>query len=42
MTDHDAMLAIQDLMDETEWSPDTLNGIADIMCQAGYQIRDTD
>lgn len=40
MTDHDAMLAIQDLMDAVEWSPDTLDGIADIMRCAGYGIGD--
>jgi hypothetical protein len=42
MTDHDALLAIQELMDGVEWSADTLDGIAKIMVSAGYRIRDLD
>jgi hypothetical protein len=40
MNDHDAMLAIQELMDGVEWSPDTLDAIAQIMVAAGYRLRD--
>lgn len=42
MNDHDAMLAIQELLDGTEWSADTLEAIADVMLKAGYRIRDLD
>ena len=41
MTDHDAMLAIQELLDGVEWTPDTLEQIAEIMENAGYTIRDS-
>jgi len=40
MTDHEAMLAIQDPMDGAEWNSDTLEAVAEIMVEAGYQIRD--
>jgi len=39
-TDHEAMLAIQELLDGTEWSADTLDRIAAIVIAAGYRIRD--
>jgi hypothetical protein len=39
-TDHDAMLAIQQLLDGAEWSADTLGEIATILTEAGYPIRD--
>jgi len=39
MNDHDAMLAIQEQLDGTEWTPDTLEEIARIMIAAGYVIR---
>lgn len=42
MTDYDAMLAIQDLLDGQVWSPDTLEDIAKIMVNAGYRIRDAE
>ena len=42
MNDHEALLAIQELMDGVEWSPDTLDEIAAVMRRAGYRIRDTD
>jgi hypothetical protein len=42
MSDHEAMLAIQRLMDGTEWSADTLEAIADILLAAGYTLRDYD
>lgn len=41
MDDHNAMLAIQELMDGVEWSADTLDEIAQIVRDAGYRIRDT-
>lgn len=40
MTDHDAMLAIQREVDGVEWTPDTLDRIAEILRAAGYQVRD--
>jgi len=40
MTDHEAMLAIRDLMDGVEWNSDTLEAIAEVITEAGYQIRD--
>lgn len=36
----DALLAIQELMDGVEWTPDTLDQIADILRDAGYRVRD--
>lgn len=42
MNDHEAMLAIQELMDGVEWTPQTLNQIADIMEKAGYRVHDID
>lgn len=40
MTESEALLAIQELLDGVEWTPDTLNEIAQIMIRAGYRIRD--
>jgi hypothetical protein len=40
MTDHDAMLAIQELLDGVEWSPNTLSEVAWILERAGYRVRD--
>ena len=42
MNDHQAMLAIQQELDGVEWTPDTLERIAEILQQAGYRIRDLD
>jgi hypothetical protein len=42
MDDHQALLAIQKLMDRVEWSPDTLDRIGEIMEEGGYRIRDLD
>jgi hypothetical protein len=42
MTDHEAMLAIQQELDGVEWTADTLECIAEILQQAGYRIRDLD
>jgi len=42
MTELEAMLAIQDLMDGIEWNADTLDAIAQIMVEAGYKIHDLD
>jgi hypothetical protein len=41
-SDHEALLAIQELLDGVEWSPKTLDRIAAIMTDAGYRIRDLD
>lgn len=35
-----ALLAIQELLDGKEWSPDTLAEIADVLRLAGYPVRD--
>jgi hypothetical protein len=40
MTDHEAILAIQELMDGVEWNGDTLEAIAEILINAGYKVRD--
>jgi hypothetical protein len=42
MSDHDAMLAIQECLDGTEWNSNTLEEVAAIMTAAGYKIRDLD
>lgn len=42
MSNDDALLAIQELLDGVEWTPDTLDEIARIMREAGYRIRDLD
>jgi len=42
MNDHDAMLAIQELMDGVEWNADTLKEIANVLELAGYRVRDLD
>jgi hypothetical protein len=42
MTSDDAMLEIQELLDGVEWTPDTLDRIAEIMVTAGYPIRNKD
>jgi len=42
MTDHEAILAIQELLDDVEWTADTLDAIAEILIEAGYRIRNLD
>jgi hypothetical protein len=42
MSDHDLLLAIQELLDGVEWTPRTLDQIADLMTANGYEIRGTD
>lgn len=42
MNDHDLLLAIQELLDGVEWSPDTLDQIAELMNGSGWVIRDCD
>jgi hypothetical protein len=42
MTDSEAMLAIQELLDGVAWTADLGPEIAAIMVQAGYRIRDRD
>lgn len=38
--DHETLLAIRDQLDGVEWSTRTLDEIAAILIEAGYQIRD--
>lgn len=40
LTEADALHAIVDLLDGVEWTPDTLDRIAEILRAAGYTIRD--
>ena len=40
LTDHNILLAIQNLMDGKEWSPETLEQIAEILRINGYEVRD--
>lgn len=40
MNQSDALDAIAALLDGQEWSPDTLDDIARILRDAGYEIRD--
>jgi hypothetical protein len=42
MNDHEAMLEIQQELDATEWTAETLERIAEILQHAGYRIRDLD
>ncbi len=42
MDESEALLAIQELMDGVEWSPTTLESIADIMRNTGYSINGLD
>lgn len=39
-TDKDALRLIQELLDDVEWTPDTLDEIAHILRAAGYRVRD--
>ena len=40
MSDHEAMLAIQQQLNGVEWTPDTLSNIEQILISAGYHMRD--
>ena len=40
LTDHEAMLRIQELMDGVEWTANTLADIATVLEVAGYRVRD--
>ena len=42
MTDPDALDAITNLMSAQDWSPDTLNAVADIVRATGRTIADSD
>jgi hypothetical protein len=42
MSDHDLLLAIQELLDSVAWTPSTLDQIADLMTANGYEIHGTD
>jgi hypothetical protein len=39
MTNDEALLAIQELLDGVAWDSDTLEEIAKVMVRAGYRIR---
>jgi hypothetical protein len=41
MNDNAILLAIQELMDGVDWSPDTLNAIAALLNENGYEIKDS-
>jgi hypothetical protein len=41
-SDHELVLAIQDLMDGTAWDADTLQEIARLLVSMGYQLHDLD
>ena len=40
MSDHEAMLAIQELLDGQAWTAEVLEEIADVLQQAGCRVRD--
>jgi hypothetical protein len=42
MSDHDALLQIQEMLDGVEWTVDMLDEIARILIAAGYPIRDVE
>jgi hypothetical protein len=42
MSDHDLLLAIQELLDGVEWTVGTLEDIAALMQESGYRIKDLD
>jgi hypothetical protein len=42
MSDHDLILAIQERLDGVEWTVDTLNEIAALLQNCGYDVRDLD
>lgn len=42
MNDNELLLAIQELLDGVEWTPDTLEEIANLMTASGYRVRDLD
>lgn len=40
MRSYEALQQIQELMDGVEWTPDTLDAIADVVKKAGYTVRE--
>ena len=40
MTDSDLLLAIQELLSGTVWTSDTLDEIAELMRESGYEIKE--
>jgi len=42
MSDHDLLLAIQELLDGTVWQSKMLEQIAEWLTQSGYRVRDID
>ncbi len=42
MTDHEIILAIQELMNQVEWDADTLEEIASLLDDNGYNVGEED
>ena len=42
MDANNLLLRIQELLDGVEWSPDTLDEIAELLRANGYRVRDLD
>jgi hypothetical protein len=42
MDDHEIVLKIQELMDGVEWTPETLDEIAELLNNNGYKVKDID
>ena len=40
MSDHNIVLAIQELLDGVEWTSQTLDAIATVLRNSGYRVRD--
>jgi len=40
VTDSDLLLAIQELLSGTVWTSDTLDEIAELMRESGYEIKE--
>jgi hypothetical protein len=40
MTDHEIILAIQEMLDGVVWTPDTLGEIAKLLEDNGYTVAD--
>jgi len=40
VTDHEIVLAIQQMLDGTEWQASLVNDIAQLLSDAGYAVRD--
>jgi hypothetical protein len=42
LTDKEALDEIHAVMDEAEWSPDTLDAVVEVLLRAGYVMTDHD